>query len=86
MMRFKTMSLSALAAQSKNTNLLVTTKIRSSHRRCSVKKGVPKNLANFTGIHICCSPFLIKLQSFRPATLLKKDSNTGVSLWNLLFF
>ena len=32
------------------------------------------------------SPFLIKLQAFRTATLLKKDSNTGVllsNLWNI---
>ena len=38
---------------------------RSSHRRCSVKKGFPKNLANFTGKHLCWSLFLIKLQAFR---------------------
>ena len=34
---------------------------RSSHWRCSVKKGVLKNLANFTGKHLCWSLFLIKL-------------------------
>ena len=45
---------------------------RSSHRRCSVKKGVLKNFANFTGKHLCWSPFWILLQVFRPATLLKK--------------
>ena len=28
---------------------------RSSHRRCSVKKGIPKNFANFTGKHLCWS-------------------------------
>ena len=33
---------------------------RSSHRRCSVKKGVLKNLRNFTGKHLCWSLFLIK--------------------------
>ena len=36
--------------------------IRSSHRRCSVKKGVLRNFAKFTGKHLC----------LRPATLLKK--------------
>ena len=30
---------------------------RSSHRRCSVKKGVLKNFANFTGKHLCWSFF-----------------------------
>ena len=34
---------------------------RSGHRRCSVKKSVLKNFANFTGKHQCCSFFLIKL-------------------------
>ena len=47
-------------------------KFRNSHRRCSVKKGVLKNFANFTGKHLCWSPFLILLQVFRPATLLKR--------------
>ena len=28
--------------------------------------------------HLCWSPFLIKLQVFRPATFLKRVSNTGV--------
>ena len=28
---------------------------RSSHRRCPVKKGVLKNLANLTGKHLCWS-------------------------------
>ena len=34
---------------------------KSSHRRCSVKKGV---LRNFTGKHLCQSLFLIKLQAW----------------------
>ena len=33
---------------------------RSSHRRCSVKKGVLKKFAYFTGKHLCWSLFLIK--------------------------
>ena len=49
---------------------------RSSHQRCSVKKGVLKNVANFTGMHLCWSLFLITLQIFRPVTLLKRYSNT----------
>ena len=30
-------------------------KFRSSHQRCSIKKGVLKNFAKFTGIHLCQS-------------------------------
>ena len=37
---------------------------RSSHKRYSIIKGVPRNYAKFTGKHLC--------QSLRPATLLKK--------------
>ena len=44
------------------------------------KKGLLKSFAKFTGEHLCWSLFLIKLQVFRPATLLKRDSNTGIFL------
>ena len=43
--------------------VLIYSYIRSSHRRCSVKKGVLRNFAKFTGKHLC----------LRPATLLKKS-------------
>ena len=33
---------------------------RSSHQRCSVKKGVLKKFTYFTGKHLCWSLFLIK--------------------------
>ena len=46
--------------------------MRSSHRRCSVKKGVLRNVAKFTGRHLCQSLFFNKVASLRPATLLKK--------------
>ena len=46
-------------------------KSRSSHRRCSAKKVVLKNFAVFTRKHLYWSLFLIKLQAFRPASLLK---------------
>ena len=36
--------------------------------------------------HVCWSLFLIKLQSIRPATLLKRGSNIGVFLWLLQNF
>ena len=31
--------------------------VRSSHRRCSVRKGVPRNFEKFTGKHLCQSLF-----------------------------
>ena len=46
--------------------------IRSSHRRCSLRKGVLKNFVNFKEKHLCWSVFFNK-----PAGL---DSNTGVFL------
>ena len=51
----------------------------SSHRRCSVKKGVLRNLAKFTGKHLCQRFFFNKVAGIRPATLLKK------SLWHRCF-
>ena len=39
-----------------------------------------KTFAIFTGKHPCWNLFLIKLQAFRPATLLKIDCNIGVFL------
>ena len=56
-------------------------KNRSSRSRLFFKTGVLPNFANFTGKQLCRSLFLIKLQALRPATLLKRDSNTGVFLW-----
>ena len=42
-------------------NFLTESIIRSSHRRCSVKKAALKKLTNFTEKHPCWSLFLIKL-------------------------
>ena len=42
------------------------------------KKGAPKNVAKFTGRHMCQSFSINKVEGLRPATLLKKDSGTGV--------
>ena len=69
--------------QNTSRKLLV---FRSSRSQMFLKIGVLKNVANFTGIHLCWSLFLIKLQSWRPAILLKRDSNTGVILWGLQNF
>ena len=51
-----------------------------------IKKAALKNFAIFTGKQLCWSLFLIKLQAFRLATLLKRDSNTGVFLCILRSF
>ena len=50
--------------------------IRSSHRRCSLEKGVLRNFAKFTGKRLCQSLFLIKLQ----APLSYRNQSTD--LWN----
>ena len=41
-------------------------KVRSSHQRCSVKKGVLRNFAKFTGKHLCQSLFFNKVAGLRP--------------------
>ena len=46
--------------------------VRTSHRRCSVRNGVLRNFAKFTGKHLCQSLLLNKVTGLRPATLLKK--------------
>ena len=44
---------------------------RSNRSQMFFKIGVLKNLANFTGKHLCWNLFLIKLQALSPVTLLK---------------
>ena len=53
---------------------------RSSRLHMFSKMGVLKIFAILTGKHLYLSLFLIKLQAFRPVTLLKIDSNTGAFL------
>ena len=60
-------------------SLLFSVLDRSSHQRCSIKKGVLKNFAKFTGKHLCQSFFFNKVAGLRPATLLKKR------LWHRCF-
>ena len=50
----------------------VSSKVRGSHSRCSIKNAVLKNFAKFTGKHLCWSLLLIKLQNFWSAASLKK--------------
>ena len=46
------------------------------------KMGVLKIFENFTRKYLHWSLFKVKLQAFRPSTLLKRDSDTGVFVWN----
>ena len=59
---------------------------RSSRLQLFSKIDIVKNFTNFIGKLLCWSLFLIKLQIQRPEALLKRDSNTGVFLWNLRTF
>ena len=52
---------------------------RSSHQRCSIKKGVLRNVAKFTGKHLCQGLFSNKVAGLRPVTLLKER------LWHRCF-
>ena len=53
---------------------------RSGRLQMFFKIGVLKHFTIFTGKHLSWRLFLLKLQAFRPATILKRDSNTGVFL------
>ena len=50
------------------------------------KKAVLKHFTIFIGKHLCWSLFLLKLQVWKTAILLKRDSNIGVFLWILQNF
>ena len=52
---------------------------RSSRSHMFFKIDVLKSFERFTGKHLCWSYLLIKLQAW-PATLLKRNSSTGVFL------
>ena len=54
--------------------------IRSSHQRCSVRKGVLRNFTKFAGKHLCQSLFFDKFAASGPATLLKKRLSVQVFL------
>ena len=60
--------------------------LKSSYRKCSIKKAALKKLAILIGKHLRWSLFLIDLQAYKPTTLLQRDSNTGVFLWILWKF
>ena len=80
----------SLMIKIKRSQILCTFKysiiFKSSYSLMFLKIGVLKNVVIFTWKKLCCSLFLIKLLAWRPVTLLKIDSNTGVFLWILLNF
>ena len=53
--------------------------IRSSHQKCSARKGVFRNFAKFRGKRMCQVVFFNKIAGPEPATLLKK------TLWHRCF-
>ena len=47
--------------------------VRSSHRKCSIKKAVLKNFVKFTRKHLCQSLFFNKVVKFKLQLYLKRD-------------
>ena len=58
---------------SKEKNPLLR-RFKSSHRRCSVKKGALRNFAKLTGKDLCQSLFFNKVAGLWPVTLLRKET------------
>ena len=52
------------------------TSYRIIHSQIFFKIVVIKNFSIFTGKHLCWNLYWIRLQAFRPATILKRDSDT----------
>ena len=48
------------------TSNLIAVLCRSSHRRCSLRKGVLRNFSKFTAKHLCQSLFFNKVAGLRP--------------------
>ena len=56
-----------------------TKEVEAVVRRCSLKKGILRNFAKFTGKQLCQSLFFNKVVGLRPANFLKKR------LWHRCF-
>ena len=52
----------------------------SGHRSGFVRRGFLRNSAKFTGKYLCQNLFFNKVVGLMPATLLKRDSGTGIFL------
>ena len=62
---------------------------RNSRPKMFCKRSVFKNFTKFTGKYLCQSPYFNKVAGLRPWGLQlywKRDSGTGVFLWNLRYF
>ena len=59
---------------------------KNSHWRCSIKNGVLKNFANILQESTCVGVSFYKVAGLQPATLFKRDPNTGVFLRNFAKF
>ena len=59
---------------------------RSSHHKCSVRKGVLSNVAKSTGKHLCQSLFFNKKLWRQACNFIKKETGTGVFPWILRNF
>ena len=60
-------------------------RIKSSHRWCSMNKGVLRTFAKFIGKHLYEGLFFNKVAGLRPATLLKKRKFMKKRLWHRCF-
>ena len=58
----------------------------SSHRRCSAKKGVLKNFANFTGKQLCWNLFIKKRLQHRYFTLTFLRASSFKNICESSFF
>ena len=56
---------------------------RSSHRKCSIKKGILKNFAKFTGKHLCQSLFFIFWRNFKNTFFTKHLRGTASVICNI---
>ena len=59
---------------------------RSSHRRCSIKKGALENFANFTGKHLCKGLFFNKVGGLRSTFLKRKFLENIAKFLRTLFW
>ena len=64
----------------------ITFTLRSSHRRCYLKKGVLKNFAKFKGKHLCQSLFFNKVAGLSMQFYQKRGSDTICTISKNTFF
>ena len=62
------------------------TPTRSSHQKCSARKGILRNFVKFTGKHLSQSVFFNKVAGLMPASLLKKSLRHSCSPVNFAKF